>query len=108
MAVGVGFTLNSFHDVGAIDDEMFLAIMIFVIAVCAGIIIAMDLEQKTHLAAYKRWQEIPPPVDSIMVWPPEEIGQTDRSRMRRRANPVSLPGLRAKSHKSQQRRWLRR
>lgn len=96
MIVGIGVALYSFHDVGAISDEMFLAIMIFVVAVCAGIIIAMDMEQQAQRAARERWKEIPSPLDFIAVWPPEDIGQTDHDRTRKCAGPGSLPGLRAK------------
>ena len=49
--------------------------MIFVIAVCAGIIIAMNLEQKAHHVARKCWKEIPPPVDFIMGWRPKKSGK---------------------------------
>jgi hypothetical protein len=72
LVLGIGIVLFSFHDSGAISDEAYLAAMIFVIAVCAGVIIAMDMEQQAHRDARRRWQEIPPPYDFIALWSPED------------------------------------
>lgn len=70
MILGIGVMLYCFHDAGAISDEAFLAIMVFFVAVAAGILIAMDSERQAHRDAGKRFKEVPPPFDVTMIWPP--------------------------------------
>lgn len=84
MVLGIGAGLYGFHDAGAISDEVFLSIMIFAIAVSAGIIIAVDMERKVHRAARERWKEVPPPSDFMAVWPPKPIETIGRDHPARR------------------------
>lgn len=72
LVLGIGIALFSFHDVGAISDDVFVAVMVFVLAVCIGVILSLDWEQTTHRQARQHWQEVPPPFDFIALWPPED------------------------------------
>jgi hypothetical protein len=69
--LGIGVALYCFHDAGAIGHATFLAIMVFVVAVAAGIVIAMDIERQAHRDADRRFKEVPPPFDVYMIWPPD-------------------------------------
>lgn len=77
LILGVGIALFSFRDAGAISDEVYLAMMVFVIAASAGVIIAMDIEQQAHHAKQKRPEEIPPPFDFLLLWPPDGSDMAD-------------------------------
>lgn len=72
LVLGIGIALFSFHDVGAISDDVFVAVMVFVLAVCIGVIFSLDWEQTAHRQARQHWQEVPPPFDFIALWPPED------------------------------------
>lgn len=88
MILGIGFALFGFHDAGAISDEAALAIMALVVAVSAGIILAMDLERQAYRDAWTRWGEMPPFFDIYTVWPPATDrgtqGETGEKRQVRR------------------------
>ena len=69
MTIGLGLGLYSFHDAGVISGEMFTAAIVFIVALSAGIVIAMDNERQVHRDAQKRADEVPPPFDIYAVWP---------------------------------------
>jgi hypothetical protein len=71
MILGIGAALYCVHDAGAISDEAFLAIMVFLVAVAAGVLIAMNFERQAHRDAQAPFQEVPPPFDVYAIWPPE-------------------------------------
>lgn len=75
LVLGIGIALFSFHDAGAISDEVFLAVMVFVLAVCVGVILALDWEQTAHRRARQHWREVPPPFDFIALWSSEDREQ---------------------------------
>lgn len=89
MDLGIGFALFCFHDAGAISDETFLAALAFVIALCAGVLIAMDMERAANPRARKRHRQVPPPVDFYTVWPPDQTGRRGKSCRRQSAAPKS-------------------
>ncbi|MDE8650663.1 hypothetical protein [Novosphingobium album (ex Liu et al. 2023)] len=91
IVLGVGAMLYAFHDSGMISSEAILAIMIFVVAVCVGVLLAMDMERQTHRNAHNRRTEVPPPLDFIAVWPPHESPQTDEEAGVKRKSPSSRP-----------------
>lgn len=88
MTIGVGFGLYGFHDAGTISAEAFLAIMSFVVALSAGVILGIDLERKPPGRAGKRFDEVPPPFDLYTVWPPLQ----DRESETRRPSPPAARG----------------
>lgn len=69
MTIGLGLGLYCFHDAGVISNELFAAAMVFIVALSAGIVIAMDIERKVHRDAQQRANEVPPPFDIFSVWP---------------------------------------
>ncbi|ARS29438.1 hypothetical protein [Sphingomonas sp. KC8] len=71
LVLGIGIALFSFHDAGAIGDDVFVAVMVFVLAVCIGVILSLDWEQTAHRRARQHWQEVSPTLDFISLWPPE-------------------------------------
>lgn len=76
MTIGLGLGLYSFHDAGVISGEMFTAAMVFIVALSAGIVIAMDIERRVHRDAQKQASEVPPPFDIYAVWP-LDVGAKD-------------------------------
>lgn len=84
MTLGIGFALYGFHNAGAISAEAFLAAMVFVVALSAGIVLAVDAERQAHRDEGEHLGEVPPPFDLHTVWPPprEEKGgkRADRDR----------------------------
>jgi hypothetical protein len=89
MLLGIGVALYCFHDAGAIGDEAALAIMVFVLAVAAAILIAMDTERRAHRDAATRFEEIPPPLDVYLIWPPESGWIAETPSVRRDARRKS-------------------
>ncbi|WP_144062186.1 hypothetical protein [Sphingomonas sp. MM-1] len=65
LVLGIGIALFSFYDAGAISDDVFVAVVVFVIAVCIGVILSLDWEQTAHRRVRQPWQEVPPPFDFI-------------------------------------------
>lgn len=72
LVLGIGIALFSFHDAGAISDDVFVAVVVFVIAVCIGVILSLDWEQTAHRRVRQPWQEVPPPFDFIALWSSED------------------------------------
>jgi hypothetical protein len=77
MILGIGVVLYCFHDAGTISHEGFLSIMMFFVAVAAGILIALACERRAHRNAETRFREVPRPFDVYMIWPPEGGYRTD-------------------------------
>ena len=77
MAFGVGIGLYCLHDGGRLGDELYVAAMAFVVAVPAGIIVAIDIERQARRDARARSNEVPPPFDIHLVWPPEPTPRPD-------------------------------
>ncbi|QDC40324.1 hypothetical protein FIL70_24675 (plasmid) [Sphingobium fuliginis ATCC 27551] len=59
LVLGIGIALFSFYDAGAISDDVFVAVVVFVIAVCIGVILSLDWEQTAHRRVRQPWQEVP-------------------------------------------------
>jgi len=78
LVAGVGMTLSRFHDTGTISGDARLILMVFVTAVCLGVIISMYLEQRAHRNARNLWRRIPPPSENTAVSPPEDNGCLDK------------------------------
>ena len=72
LVLGIGIALFSFHDAGAISDDVFVAVVVFVIAVCIGVILSLDWEQTAHRRVRQPWQEVPPPFDFSALWSSED------------------------------------
>jgi hypothetical protein len=45
--------------------------MVFFIAVAAGIFSAIENERRTRRDAPTRFEEVPPPFDVYLIWPPD-------------------------------------
>lgn len=78
LVAGVGMTLSKFHDTGMISGDARLILMVFVTAVCLGVIISMYLEQRAHRNARNLWRRIPPPSENTAVAPPQDNGCLDK------------------------------
>lgn len=88
LVLGIGIALFSFHDAGAISDDVFVAVVVFVIAVCIGVILSLDWEQTAHRRVRQPWQEVPPPFDFIALWSSEDrqpSGEDAPNRLRKKA-----------------------
>jgi hypothetical protein len=93
--LGIGVPLYCFHDAGTIGKEAALAIMVFVLAVAAGTFITPDAERRAHRDAPTRFEEVSPPFDVYLIWPPESgwIAETPSVRRdaRRKSNMACKP-----------------
>jgi len=49
LVLGIGIALFSFYDAGAISDDVFVAVVVFVIAVCIGVT-SLSIGNKRHIA----------------------------------------------------------
>ena len=70
--IGVGAGLYCFRDAGVIGDTALCALLVFLVAVAAGILIAMDIEGSANDPMRRDAGEVPPPRDIFLVWPPSE------------------------------------
>ena len=87
MILGIGVALYCFHDAGAISDEAFLAVMVFVVAASSGILIGMDIEKDAQRGAQQHIKEVPPPFDVYTIWPPECGWLSDKPSGKRDIDP---------------------
>jgi hypothetical protein len=71
LILGIGAALYCAHDTGAIGGDAALAIMVFVAAAVAGILIAVYTECRAYRDAAAHFQEVPPPFDVYLIWPPD-------------------------------------
>ena len=79
LVLAIGVALYGFHAAGAITDTVFLAVMVFVVAVCAGVILALDMERQAHRDVPIPFREVPPPFDFSIVWPPSASAEDQKS-----------------------------
>lgn len=89
MALGLGFIAYCLHDGGVIGSQTLLISLVLLITVagCAFIVLDSSLTARPPAA---RDDEVPPPFDFYLVWPPDGLLQ-DAGSARPPANDVEPP-----------------
>ena len=70
MVLGLGAVAYCLRDAGVISSQSLLIIMVLLLTIGACIFMVLDSDRATRRPRLRRDDEVPPPFDLYLVWPP--------------------------------------
>lgn len=92
MLIGLGLTAFCLRDAGVIENQTLLLILVVLVTAAGATFMVMDSDRDARAQAARK-NEIPPPFDIHLVWPPADRGAAKSDRKARPANDTGdAPG----------------